>query len=169
MQDDAPPPRKPTEVKRPAAGATGDVRSEDSLVGMQIGDTRLVGRIGEGGMGLVYEGWQEPPGRQVAAKLLRDAVATEEARIRFEHEARVLASLRHPAIAQVYRAGTHRDGREFPYFLMEFVPGARTLADYTRHEKLTLEATLKLASRVCRGVQAGASRPGTPRASSIAT
>ena len=178
MSDDAPPPEptrkvrteptrkvtpEPTRVSPPptevhGGGAAPEPAEEGEFVGLQIDETRLVRPIGEGGMGVIYEGWQEPPGRTVAVKLLRQAVASAEARYRFQHEARVLASLRHPAVAQVHSVGTHGVRQELPYILMEYVPEARTLADYVRDQALGLDETLALFSRVCRGVQAGHAR-----------
>ena len=127
----------------------------DEFIGMQIGDAVLRRRIGIGGMGLVYEGWQEPPGRLVAVKLLRDALATDEARFRFQHEARILGSLSHPWVADIYSAGTHRAGTEIPYFLMEHIPNALPITQYVAEQGLSVEEALLLGAHACRGVQAG--------------
>lgn len=152
---DEPPQREPTRIHRPEGEDPPAPTRRDEFVDLQIEDTRLVRRIGEGGMGVIYEGWQDPPGRTVAVKLLRQAVASDEARFRFEHEARVLASLRHPAIAHVHSVGTHAAGRELPFFFMEYVPDARPIAEYVRETSLGLDDTLRLFEQVCRGVQAG--------------
>ena len=155
------PGRIPTRPMHPETAAYGpEVEGEaaledDEFIGMRIGDATLRARIGEGGMGLVFEAWQEPPGRVVAAKLIRAAVASDEARFRFEHEARILAALRHPAIAQIHSVGTHRAATLIPYFLMEYVPDARLITEYIEEQDLSLADTLRLFARVCRGVQAG--------------
>ncbi len=152
-------PREPTR-KLPDGAAEPprnepSVEARDEFQGMPLGDTVLQERIGEGGMGLVYKAWQEPPGRTVAVKLLRDALASDDARFRFRHEARILASLRHPTIAEIHSAGTHRATPEIPYLVMEYVPDALPITDYAAEHKLGIDTILALGARVCRGVQAG--------------
>ena len=131
---------------------------DDAFLGMEIGGVELQRRIGQGGMGLVYEGWQDPPGRTVAVKLLRDALASDDAKVRFRHEARVLAGLQHPGIAQIYSAGTHHAPAEIPYFLMEYVAEALPITAYVKKHELPLDETLALAVHVCEAVQAGHAR-----------
>lgn len=134
-----------------------DAPVNDALLGKQLGSTTLARRIASGGMGVVYEGVQDPPGRKVAVKLLRSALAGEAGRIRFQHEARLLANLRHPGIAQIYEAGTHVEpgGEQLPYFVMEYVPGARTLVEHAQRAALTLPERLRLFARVCDAVHVG--------------
>lgn len=88
----------------------------------RLGRYRLVREIGRGGMGTVYLGVDEgtDPPRDVAVKMLREAVHAEHA-TRFVNEQRVLASLDHPHIARFLEAGTAPDGRAF--LVMEYVPG----------------------------------------------
>ncbi|MCB1630111.1 MAG: serine/threonine protein kinase, partial [Xanthomonadales bacterium] len=95
------------------------------------------------------------PGRPVAVKMLGDALASPEARLRFRQEARVLGSLRHPAIAQIHRVGTHKATTELSYFVMEYVADAVPITEYVRRHELGLEAALRLMVDVCRGVHAG--------------
>lgn len=73
------------------------------------------------------------------------------------HESEVLARLRHPAIAQVYEAGSFRSpkGDLWPYFAMEFVPDARRLTDYARDHGLGVRARLELFRQVCAAIQHG--------------
>ena len=101
------------------------------LVGTTIGGCVVTRKIAAGGMGVVYEARQDPPGRTVAVKLLRTALATEEGALRFEREARTLANLRHPGIAQIYGAGSHvaASVERLPYFVLEHVPRARGSVD----------------------------------------
>ncbi len=74
----------------------------------------------------------------------------------FLFEAEVLGNLRHPAIAQIYEAGTHEEGgQSFTYFAMELVAGARDLLSYARTEQLALEARLELFLHVCDAVHHG--------------
>ena len=93
----------------------------ESLVGTRIGQYLLVRIISSGGMGTVYEARQEHPKRLVALKVMKAGVATKSALRRFEYEAEVLAKLRHPHIAQVIEAGTHKEAGGVPYFVMEFI------------------------------------------------
>src|SRR5262245_52000380 len=92
----------------------GDRRLEEpaaaALLGAQsggrcpetIGEFRILGVLGAGGAGIVYEAEQRHPRRPVALKLIRSPFASEEERRRFEHEGQVLAWLSHPGIAAGY-------------------------------------------------------------------
>jgi eukaryotic-like serine/threonine-protein kinase len=79
----------------------------------QIGAFRVVGLLGEGGMGLVYDAIDTRLGRQVALKTIRqDAVDHSLARDRFWREARLAATVNHPNICQIYEVG-EVDGMRF--------------------------------------------------------
>src|SRR5262249_7449449 len=107
------------EVRRPEAPTTpGDVPAS-------IGRYRVVRRLGEGGMGTVYEAEQDEPRRTVALKVMRPGLDSRDNRKRFAQEARILGKLHHPGIAQVYDAGATEDGRL--YFAMEFIRGSPLL------------------------------------------
>ncbi|MFN0131910.1 MAG: protein kinase domain-containing protein [Phycisphaerales bacterium] len=123
--------------------------------GARVGRYRIVGILGEGAMGTVYEAEQDDPNRHVALKVLRDGLATRPNIQRFRDESRLLARLSHPCIARVYEAGLLASGagEQTPYFAMELVPGARSLTRYCDEERLTLSARLDLLARVCEGVQ----------------
>jgi Tol biopolymer transport system component len=82
-----------------------------------IGHYRIVSKLGEGGMGAVYRATDTKLNREVAIKVLPDAVANDPDRLaRLTREAQVLASLNHPNIAAVY-------GVEERAIVMELVPG----------------------------------------------
>lgn len=122
----------------------------------QIGPYRVLRVIGRGGMGVVYEAEQPKPQRTVALKLIRAGIASRSALRRFEHESQLLARLRHPGIAQVYDAGTHSDGEAtVPYFVMEYIPNARTIVEYANEKKLGTRDRLKLLATVCDAVHHG--------------
>jgi serine/threonine protein kinase len=71
--------------------------------GARIGPYEIVSAIGTGGMGEVYRATDTALGRQVAIKVLPKSVATDPDRLaRFEREAKTLAALNHPNIAQIY-------------------------------------------------------------------
>jgi serine/threonine protein kinase len=86
----------------------------------RVAHFRIVGRLGEGGMGQVYRAEDETLRRTVALKLLPVAKGNEENRQRFLREARSAAAISHPNVAVVYQVG-EADGRI--YIAMELVEG----------------------------------------------
>ncbi|MCH2138391.1 MAG: serine/threonine-protein kinase [Phycisphaerales bacterium] len=135
---------------------TFDAPADPSLSGRKIGAYSLRRLIGSGGMGAVYEAIQESPRRTVAVKLMRKGITSKSALRRFEFESQILARLRHPAIAQVYEAGTHdEDGEATPYFVMEYIPGALPLTTYAQRHDLSIRDRMKLFLQVCEAVQHG--------------
>ncbi len=135
------------------AGLVGQV--DDSVgtpeIPKTIGAYRIVGIIGQGGMGIVYEAEQENPKRRVALKVVRHGLDTPSLRQRFHQEAHVLGQLKHPGIAQVYEAGSARVGQAtLPYFAMEYLDGV----PLTRAAQ-NLEAAdrIELVARICDAVQ----------------
>jgi len=139
----------PTETKEiPSSNDSGSLK--------RIGQYRIKRAIASGGMGTVYEALQEKPRRTVAVKLMRAGIASRSALRRFEYESQLLARLRHNGIAQVYDAGTHKDGEvTVPYFAMEYIVGAKPITDYVRDKKLGTRERIKLFSDVCEAVHHG--------------
>ena len=87
----------------------------------RLGDFRLLERLGEGGMGVVYAAEQVSLGRRVALKLVRpEHLYFPHARERFRREVEAVASLSHPSIVPVYLMGEELG---LPYFAMELVEG----------------------------------------------
>ena len=118
---------------------------------LEIGPYRLMRPLGEGGMGIVYLAAQtEPIKRQVALKLVRSGMTSEEFLVRFEAERQAIALMNHVNIAKVFDAGTTPDGN--PYFAMEYAPGM-PLKSYCEKEKLGLEKRLGLFLQICDGVR----------------
>ncbi len=118
-----------------------------------LGDYRILGVLGQGGMGKVYLAEQQSPKRTVALKVIRPGWATPALLRRFEHEAEVLGRLQHPGIAQVYEAGVHDDrGERVPFFAMECVRG-RSLVEFAEQERLGIPERLELFAQVCDAVQ----------------
>jgi serine/threonine protein kinase len=97
--------------------------AEDPLVGREIdGRFELRERVGVGGMGAVYRGWQRSVGREVAVKVIRSHVNAEAAEIkRFMREAQLTSRLVHPNIVSVIDFGQTSDG--LLYLAMELLPG----------------------------------------------
>ncbi len=103
--------------------------------------------LGQGGMGIVYEGEQPSPKRPVALKVVRGGEHVDHLRIRlFQREAQTLGRLKHPGIASIYEAGRTEDGQY--YFAMELVAGL-PLNEYVSQHKPSLSRRLKLFLRVC--------------------
>lgn len=87
-----------------------------------IGSYRILDRLGEGSMGIVYEAEQENPRRRVAVKVIRGGPLLDDMHLRlFRREADALARLRHPGIAAIYEAGVTEDGQH--WIAMELVQG----------------------------------------------
>jgi serine/threonine protein kinase len=110
---------------------------------------RLVERIGEGGMGVVYRARDEHLERDVAVKVLRPgAVGDESARNRFRKEALALSQLNHPNIATIYDFDT-QDGVDF--LAMEYVRG-KTLSERLAGGSLSENETLGLGRQLAEGL-----------------
>jgi non-specific serine/threonine protein kinase/serine/threonine-protein kinase len=123
----------------------------DWKTGTQIGPYRVLGLLGEGGMGIVLRAEQlEPIRRTVAIKILRLATSTPEAVTRFASEVRALAVLNHPHIAHVYDAGTTPEG--LPWLAMELVSG-EPISAYCERKGLSIDERLVLFRQVCDAVQ----------------
>ena len=108
----------------------------DPLIGRTLdGRYEVLGRLGAGGMGVVYRARQAQLGRFVAIKVLhRDAAAVPEWRKRFEREARALSALAHPNVVPVTDSGIDRG---VPYLVMELLQG-KTLAELIKEGPLPL-------------------------------
>ncbi len=118
----------------------------------RIGRYVVVRSLGRGGMGQVLlarpnDGF-EP--RDVAIKLLRRGMDSEDVLRRFRAERQILERLSHPNIARLLDAGISASGR--PYFVMEYVPGA-PITEYCQSRDLALDARLRLFAAACSAVQ----------------
>ncbi len=119
----------------------------------QVGEYRVLGVLGRGGMGIVLRAVQSRPQREVALKLMRPGLATPDALRRFRLEAELLGRLQHPGIAQVYAAGTWKGSfGEQPYLALELVEG-RAITEDADARGLDLCARLDLFAAVCDAVQ----------------
>jgi WD40 repeat protein len=128
----------------------------DPMLGVDIGGVTILRLIAEGGMGRVYEGRQEKPGRTVAVKVMRPGLASPSLLKRFEYETEVLGRLQHPGIAQIYAVGIHRIGNTtVPYFIMEYIAEAKSLTAYAEELKLPTRQRLDLFRSVCEAVAHG--------------
>jgi serine/threonine protein kinase len=114
----------------------------DNLIGETIAHYRITAKIGEGGMGEGYRATDTKLDRDVALKILPPSFATDPDRMaRFEREAKVLGSLNHPNIAQIY-------GVEHRALVMELVEGE------TLRGPLPIDTALDYARQMAEGLEA---------------
>nr|HET6901562.1 protein kinase [Ktedonobacteraceae bacterium] len=93
----------------------------NELAGQSLGGYQLEEEIGRGSMGMVYRGRQIALGREVAIKVLSQALAKDTSYVaRFIREAQIIAGLNHPNIVQIFDAGQQNG---LLYFVMEFIQG----------------------------------------------
>ncbi len=110
-----------TEDKAEPAVSAPPLAAEDGMPWEQLGEFRLVRKLGEGGMGVVFLAEQESLGRLVALKILRpDLSASSNAAIRFEREAHAIARMNHPHIVKVIAFG---EDQGVNFLAMELAPG----------------------------------------------
>ena len=115
------------------------------------GKYRLLELLGTGGMGEVYKAQQlKPIKREVALKIIKLGMDTNQVMSRFDRERQALAVMDHPNIAQVYDAGSTPEGR--PYFVMELVRGV-PLNVYCDTHKLSTKERIDLFITICQAVQ----------------
>ncbi len=131
-------------------GATEQLLPQDLAPGERVGSYRILEKLGEGGMGVVYLAEQEEPiRRKVALKIIKLGMDTKEVVGRFEVERQALAMMSHPNIAKVLDAGATEQGR--PYFVMEHVPGIPITAYCDKH-RLNTKERLELYISVCQAI-----------------
>lgn len=119
--------------------------------GGQIGRFSILGRLGEGGMGQVFEAYDRELDRRVAVKVLHDErTASETASTRLLREAQALAKLSHPGVVAVYDVGRH-EGQV--YVAMEFVQG-ETLGDWLVQRQRSWSEVVRAFAAVARGLEA---------------
>src|SRR4029077_8584805 len=120
--------------------------------GTRLGFYEVRSQIGAGGMGEVYQAHDTKLGRDVAIKVLPEAVAHDGDRLsRFQREAKMLASLNHPNIAAIYgleeNAGTS-------YLVMELVPGETLAERIKRDGAFPVEEVLAIAKQMAEALEA---------------
>jgi serine/threonine-protein kinase len=124
--DDTEPLFPPSEAADPPLeddGRASPERPAETLEGSLVGAYRIVRELGRGGMAVVYLATRVDGGftQEVALKLIRRGVDTDDVIARFRQERQILASLNHPNIAQLVDGGIAPDGR--PFLAMELVRG----------------------------------------------
>jgi serine/threonine-protein kinase len=121
------------------------------MIGSKLAHYEITAHLGSGGMGDVYQATDTKLGRSVAIKFLPEAFSHDSERVaRFQHEARVLASLNHPNIAAIY--GLEESGNR-KFLVMELVDG-ETLAQRIKRGRIPVEEALQIGKQICEALQA---------------
>ncbi len=111
-----------SDLEERTAGMPEETRPRGARMPESIGEYRVLGVLGEGGMGIVYEAEQASPRRRVALKVIRGGQFVDDNHVKmFQREAETLARLKHPNIGAIYESGRTEDGHHF--FAMELVRG----------------------------------------------
>ena len=113
-------------------------------VGQRFGPYEILGKLGGGGMGVVFRAWDERLHREVAIKLLHDDYTMPGMRERFLQEARAASALNHPNICMVFDIGEQDHN---PYLVMELLEG-ETVKDRIAHGALSAEEIVRYAIEI---------------------
>jgi serine/threonine-protein kinase len=151
----------PTALPDPNTPLPDDVVGAPSASGRflkSIGNYRLLRRLGQGGMGSVYLGYEEGQNRQVAIKVLSDQLASNAAYVeRFYREAKSGGQLDHPNIVRFLSAG-HDQATGKHYLVMEYVDGDSAHSLLDRSGRLAVGDAVHLALDIARGLEHAHSR-----------
>jgi serine/threonine-protein kinase len=132
------------------------VSAPASLIGTTLDAYEIQALLGSGGMATVYRGFDVNLHRSVAVKVLSTTLAADSSYVdRFRQEARLIASLRHPHIAQVYAFGEHAGA---PYMIQELLPGPtleQRLKDLAeRHEHMPQQDVITTITQLASALDA---------------
>ena len=123
--------------------------------GQSLASYEILALLGKGGMGEVYRARDPNLDREVAIKVLPEVVAQDEERIlRFEREAKVLASLSHPHIGAIHGFETVDATR---FLVLEYVEG-ESLAKRLSHGPMPIEEALETCRQIAEGLEAAHER-----------
>ncbi len=134
-------------------------------VRLTIGRYLVVGELGRGGMGVVYEGWDPGIERRVAIKTVEPELVPEEDRAevveRFRRETKVVGRLKHRAIVTVFDSGRQREpdpvtGRQYIalyYYVMEFLEGVSLARRLREQDRLSEAEALRITIDIAEALQ----------------
>src|SRR5271154_165115 len=123
-------------------------------IGQKCGPYEILGRLGGGGMGLVFRAWDGRLHREVAVKLLHDDYTMSGMRERFLLEARAASALNHPNICTIFDIG---EQDRSPYLVMELLEG-ETVKDRIEHGALSTEEIVCYAMEIADALAAAHSK-----------
>jgi len=116
---------------------------------------KIIRKLGEGGMGVVYLAEDQKLGRRVALKILQSDFFDDKEKLdRFYREARTAAKISHPNVMGIHDIGTApvREGKqELSYIVMEYIEG-QSLKDYLSKPGLTMADLLRISEKIARGL-----------------
>jgi serine/threonine protein kinase len=123
-----------------------------AMTGRRMGAYRILRELGQGGMAVVYLGERDDQvyRKQVAIKMVKPGVGTEQVLQRFRNERQTLAALDHSNIVKLLDGGSSEDGS--PYLVMEYVEGL-PIDRYCDLNQLSISDRLRLFREVCSAVQ----------------
>ncbi|MGB9233070.1 MAG: protein kinase [Terriglobales bacterium] len=135
-------------------GPLADLISAPSraMTGKRIGAYRIIREIGQGGMAVVYLGERDDQSyrKQVAIKMVKPGIDTEQVLNRFRNERQTLAALDHANIVKLLDGGSSEEG--LPYLVMEYVE-ALPIDQYCDLHRFSIDDRLRLFREVCSAVQ----------------
>ena len=121
------------------------------MIGELVTHYRIIDKLGQGGMGVVYRAEDTRLGRRVAVKFLSARLACDAMAIeRFQREARAASALNHPHICAIYDVGQHE---ERPFLVMELLDG-RTLRDRISNRPLPIASAIDYAIQILDAIDA---------------
>jgi serine/threonine-protein kinase len=144
----------PTQAEDPGGrvAASSETRRTIYAAGQLIAERyRLIRKLGEGGMGVVWVAHSLALGVEVAIKLIRAGAADADLSSRMAREAQVTATLGHPAIVRVFDFGTTEDGA--PFLVMELAHGETLASKLDREHKLGAVQALQLILPIVDGLR----------------
>jgi serine/threonine-protein kinase len=120
------------------------------MIGQSILHYKIIKKLGEGGMGVVYKGHDEKLNRYVAIKMLpHQRTYSENERARFLQEARAASSISHPNVCIIYDLQEWNDEE---FILMEYVKG-KTLGALIRESPIKIDEAISYALQVCEALK----------------
>jgi WD40 repeat protein/tRNA A-37 threonylcarbamoyl transferase component Bud32 len=152
--EETPPKIDATTAALTGPGPAGPSAKSATFAGPMAGSSppgyEILGVLGRGGMGIVYQARQRKINRIVALKMvLTGAFASAEERSRFRYEAELIGQMNHPHIVQIHEAGQH-DG--LPFFALEFVNGGNLAERLERDGAMQTREAAELVERLSRGM-----------------
>jgi eukaryotic-like serine/threonine-protein kinase len=143
-------------IETPALKVMGQLIADESGITRdgpkRVGAYRIIREIGHGGMAVVYLGERDDQNyrKQIAIKMVKPGIDTEQILHRFRNERQTLAALDHSNIVKLLDGGSSEDGS--PYLVMEYVDGL-PIDQYCDTNKLSINERLRLFREVCSAVQ----------------